>query len=110
VEKIRCPTFFVPQISQNLNLFYFCAGEEKPRANLQRIVIKLSKIWVWDPGSGIQDPEKPYSGSRVKKAPDPGSATLLFIINATTKTLMKNNFRFPCRLIGFYLSDRVSDM
>jgi hypothetical protein len=40
----------------------------------QKIVIKLSKIWVWDPGSGknlfqIQDPG-------VKKAPDPGSATM----------------------------------
>jgi hypothetical protein len=28
-------------------------------------------------GSGIQDPEKPYSGSWAKKAPDPGSTTLL---------------------------------
>jgi hypothetical protein len=42
----------------------------------QKIVTKLSKIWIWDPGSGknlfrIPDP-------RVKKAPDPesGSATL----------------------------------
>jgi hypothetical protein len=39
-----------------------------------KIVTKLSKIWVWDPGSGknlfqIPDPV-------VKKAPDPGSATL----------------------------------
>jgi hypothetical protein len=42
----------------------------------QKIVTKLSKIWIWDPGSGkilfrIPDPG-------VKKAPDPGpgSATL----------------------------------
>ncbi len=42
----------------------------------QKIVIKLSKVWVWDPGSRknlfwIPDP-------KVKKAPDPrsGSATL----------------------------------
>jgi hypothetical protein len=39
----------------------------------QKDVIKLSKIWVWDPGSGknlllIPDPK-----SRVKKASDPGS-------------------------------------
>jgi hypothetical protein len=34
----------------------------------QKIVNKLSKIWVWDPGSGIQDP-----GSRKKPIPDPGS-------------------------------------
>ncbi len=41
----------------------------------QKFVIKLSKIWIWDPRSG--------SGSRVKKAPDPGSATLLkfFVAN-----------------------------
>ena len=31
----------------------------------QKIVTKLSKIWVWDPGSEIRDPEKPF--------PDPGS-------------------------------------
>jgi hypothetical protein len=44
----------------------------------------LSNIWVWDPGSEIRDQEKnpfriPDPGSRVKKAPDPGSgsATLL---------------------------------
>jgi hypothetical protein len=30
----------------------------------QKIVSKLSKIWVWDPGSEIRDPEKPF--------PDPG--------------------------------------
>ncbi len=44
----------------------------------QNIVTKLSKVWVWDSGSEIRDPEKSYSGSRipdlgVKKAPDPGS-------------------------------------
>jgi hypothetical protein len=49
----------------------------------QKIVSKLSKIWVWDPRSEIRDPEKnlfriPDPG--VKKASDPGSgsATLLF--------------------------------
>ncbi len=34
----------------------------------QKIVTKLSKIWVWDPGSEIWDPI-PDPG--VKKAPDP---------------------------------------
>jgi hypothetical protein len=48
-----------------------------------KIVTKLSKIWIWDPGSEIRNPEKTYSVSRiqgVKKAPDPGSgsATLLY--------------------------------
>ncbi len=45
----------------------------------QEIVIrvnKLSKIWVWDPGSGIRDPEKTHSGSRIQgskrhQIPDP---------------------------------------
>jgi hypothetical protein len=38
--------------------------------------MKLSKIWVWDPVSEIQDPEKPYSGSRVRKAPDPSGSRI----------------------------------
>jgi hypothetical protein len=33
----------------------------------QKIVTKLSKIWLWYPGSEIRDPEKTYS------IPDPGS-------------------------------------
>jgi hypothetical protein len=43
----------------------------------QKIVTKLSKIWVWDPGSEIWDPgsgknlQIPDPG--VKKAPVPGS-------------------------------------
>jgi hypothetical protein len=42
----------------------------------QKIVSKLSKIWVWDPGSEIRDPEKTYSGSRIQgskrhRIPDP---------------------------------------
>jgi hypothetical protein len=48
-------------------------------ANFQRtpkIGTKLSKIWVWDPGSEIRDPEKTYSGFRGQKGigsriPDP---------------------------------------
>jgi hypothetical protein len=42
----------------------------------QKIVTKLSKIWVWDPGSEIRDPEKTYSGSQIQgskryRIPDP---------------------------------------
>jgi hypothetical protein len=40
----------------------------------QKIVTKLSKIWVWDPRSGFR--KKPILDPGVKKAPDPGSATL----------------------------------
>jgi hypothetical protein len=56
----------------------------------KKIVKKLLKIWSWDPGSEIRDPEKTYSGSRipdpgVKKHPilDPGSATLVGVLEAT---------------------------
>ncbi len=50
----------------------------------QKIVNKLSKIWIWDPGSGIRDPEKTYFRSRipdkgVKKAPDPGSGSATLV-------------------------------
>jgi hypothetical protein len=44
------------------------------------IVTMLAKIWVWDPGSEIRDPEKTYSGSRIQgskrhRIPDPGSGS-----------------------------------
>ncbi len=67
-----------------LNYFIFEMFKKKIWANFQRIielfaqkiVTKLSKIWVWDPGSEIRDPEKTYSGSRIQgskrhRIPDP---------------------------------------
>jgi hypothetical protein len=39
----------------------------------QKIVNKLSKILVWDPGSEIRDPEKTYSGSRIRGQKGTGS-------------------------------------
>jgi hypothetical protein len=51
------------QFSENYRTFY------------PKIVTKLSKIWVWDLGSGKNLFRIPDPG--VKKAPDPGSATLL---------------------------------
>jgi hypothetical protein len=64
-----------PQISQNCNYFSFGVLKKKIWANFQtiiefftqKLVTKLSKIWVWDPGSEIRDPEKTYSGSRGQK-------------------------------------------
>jgi hypothetical protein len=52
--------------------------KKKIWANFQRIielfthkiVTKLSKIWVWDPGSEIQDLEKPIPDPR-SRIPDP---------------------------------------
>jgi hypothetical protein len=57
--------------------------KKKIWANFQRIVEvftqkifnMLSNIWVWDPGSGKNLFRIPDPG--VKKAPDPGSATLV---------------------------------
>jgi hypothetical protein len=42
----------------------------------QKIVKKLSRIWVWDSESEIRDPEETYSGSRIQgskrhRIPDP---------------------------------------
>ncbi len=43
----------------------------------QKFVTKLSKIWVWDPGSEIRDPEKPIpypsriQGSKRHRIPEP---------------------------------------
>jgi hypothetical protein len=66
------------------NYFSFEVLKKKICANFQRIielltqtiVNKLSKIWVWDPGSEIRDPEKTYSVSRIQgskrhRIPDP---------------------------------------
>jgi hypothetical protein len=63
------------------NYFIFEMPKKKIWANFQRIielfakkiVTKLSKIWVWDPGSR----KNLFPDPGVKKALDPGSATLL---------------------------------
>jgi hypothetical protein len=51
----------------------------------QKIVTKLSKLWVWDPGSEIRDPEKIYSGYRIQgskrhRIPDPGSGSATLVL------------------------------
>jgi hypothetical protein len=38
----------------------------------QKIVTKLSKIWVWDPRSGVRKHLFRILDPGVKKAPDPG--------------------------------------
>ncbi len=83
VKKNCCYTFFYShKFNKIVNYLMFEMPNKKIWANFQRIielftqkfVAKLSKIWVWDPGSEIRDPG-------AKKAPDPGSgsATLAFI-------------------------------
>jgi hypothetical protein len=105
VKKISCHNFLCSHKFHKIaNYFSFEVVKKKIWANFQRIielftqniVTKLSKIWIWYPGSEIQDPrsgiqdprsgiQDPGSGKKlfripdpgVKKAPDPGSATLL---------------------------------
>jgi hypothetical protein len=69
-EKISCHTFFcIHKFHKIEHYFIFGMLKKKIWANFQRIielftqkiVTKLSKIWVWDPGSG-----KTYSGSRIR--------------------------------------------
>jgi hypothetical protein len=45
----------------------------------QKIVTKLSKIWVWELGSGIREKPIPDPGSSGQKGTASGSATLLLI-------------------------------
>jgi hypothetical protein len=65
----------------------FCSHKQMLKkiiwANFQRIVKKLSKIWVSDPGSEIRDSEKTYSGSRIQESkrhriPDPDPQHVIF--------------------------------
>jgi hypothetical protein len=84
------------------NYFIFEKLKKKIGANLQRIiklftqkiVTKLSKMWVWDPGYGIRDPRSGKNLFRipdpgVKKAPDPGSgsATLPITMHVRLRVL-----------------------
>ncbi len=80
VKKICCHTFSCNHKFHKIeNNFSFEVPNKKIWANFQRIielftqkiVTKLSKIWVWDPGSGKNLFRIPDPG--VKKAPDPGS-------------------------------------
>jgi hypothetical protein len=48
-------------------------GQYLKKYRTQKIVTKLSKIWVWDSGSGKNLFRTPDPGA--KKAPDPGSGS-----------------------------------
>jgi hypothetical protein len=78
-EKNCCLTFFVATKNKkskivlilNWCIKYLGQFTKKYRTFYpKKIVIKLSKIWVWDPGSGIQDPG---SGKNLFWILDPGS-------------------------------------
>jgi hypothetical protein len=92
VKKIFCQTFFCSHKFHKIeNYFSFEMLNKKIWANFQRIidlftqkiVIKLSKRWVWDPGSVKNLFRIPDPGSRGQKGtgsqiqdPGSGSATL----------------------------------
>jgi hypothetical protein len=72
-KKFFCHTFFVATNFTKLQIILFFMLKKKIwsicqkiiELFTQKIVTKFSKIWVWDPGSEIRDPENPI--------PDPGS-------------------------------------
>jgi hypothetical protein len=81
-EKKNCHTFLCShKFHKIVHYFSFEGLKEKIWASFQRIielftqkiVTKLSKIWIWDPGSGKNLFRIPVPG--VKKAPDPGSGS-----------------------------------
>jgi hypothetical protein len=89
VKKICCHNFLCShKFLKIAHFFSFDVLKKKIWANFQRIIElftqkianKLSKLWIWDPGSEIG--KKPIPDLGVKKAPDPGSgsATLITIV------------------------------
>jgi hypothetical protein len=85
LKKISCHNLLCSHKFHKIaHYFSFHVRKKKIWANFQRnielfshkIVNKLSKIWIWNPGSEIRDPEKTYSGSRIQgskrnRIPDP---------------------------------------
>jgi hypothetical protein len=76
-KKISCPTFFEGTNITKLTIILFLTWKRKKIEPIykelyfivpfnQKIVIKLSKILVWSPGSEIRDP-----GSKRHRIPDP---------------------------------------
>ncbi len=75
VKKISFHTFLCSHKFHKIVNYFSFEVLKKIWANFQRIielftkkiVKKLLKIWSWDPGSEIRDPEKTYPGSRGQK-------------------------------------------
>ncbi len=104
------------------NYFSFEVLKKKIWANIQRIielftqkiVTKLSKIWIWDPGSGIRKKPIPDPGSRgqkgtVSQIPDPGSgpATLILTmtpLGAPVRSRAQASYLFPNSVLVLYSS------
>jgi hypothetical protein len=97
VKKISCHNFLCShKFLKIANCFSFEVLKKKIWANFQRIielftqniVNKLSKIWVWDPGSEIRDPEKTYPGSRGQK----GTGSRIRIRNTVGYAFLRPSF------------------
>jgi hypothetical protein len=108
-EKNSCHTFFwIHKFHKVENYFTFERLKKRIWVSFhriielftQKIVTKLSKVWVWDPGSGIRDPKKPIPDPAVKKAQDPGSgsATLLESISPNGFLGFLNVYKFWLRI------------
>ncbi len=74
-KKICCHNFLCSHKFHKIaHYFSFDVLNKKMLANFkriielftQKIVNKLSELWIWDPGSEIRDPGKTYSGSRIQ--------------------------------------------
>jgi hypothetical protein len=98
-KKFFCHNFLCSHKFHKIaNYFSFEVLKKKIWANFQRIielftqkvVTKLSKIWVWDQGSEIRDPGKTYPGSRGQK----GTGSRIRIRNTVL------NFHF-CKRYGY---------
>jgi hypothetical protein len=97
VKKILCHTFLCShKFHKIVHYFSFEVLKKKIWANFQRIielftqkiVTKLSKVWVWDPGSEI----------RKKSIPDPGSMGQKFPIQIQVSIFKINFERIKKRL------------
>jgi hypothetical protein len=105
-NKISCHAFFCShKFHKIVNYFIFGMLKKKIWANFQRmielfnqkIVTKLSKIWVWDPGSGFRDPVKTFSGSRIR------IRNTAHVIYKTTRTNKDNYYASYLSSLSKYL-------
>ncbi len=65
---------------------------------IPKIVTKLSKIWVWDPGSGKILSRIPSQGSKRHRIPDPQhcQGPILLLRNHTKETLIRSTLKVQC--------------
>ncbi len=103
-KKICCHNFLCShKFHKTANYFSFEVVKKKICAYFQRIIelftfllfTKLSKIWIWDPRSGIRkkpipDPGFQIQGSKRHQIPDPRSRSATLVL-----TLIRIRIRLP---------------